>query len=170
MSRRDITDIELIQGSKGIQEDEHDSKNCDPVIEPGYYMRDNHNYSDVVFHLRYCKCTSYNHKTCRDNLKNFRETSVILPTDGISMHRLDCIYELKKLKRHDWEGNERRTRYKYVYTCTCRYPLNPKTARHDPNDRGEFLVYIKYKSQTITFVVLYFVLSKILLKTVLFHN
>lgn len=108
-------------------------------------MWDNYNYSDVVFYLRYCKCIRYNYKICYDNLKNFCEILVLLLMDGIFMYWFDCIYELKKLKRYDWEGNEWRICYKYVYMCICRYLFNLKIVCYDLNDRGEFLVYIKYK-------------------------
>lgn len=171
MSRRDITDFELEEGSIGVEGDIHYTRTCNPIVEVGYYMRGNHTNSDVVFHFRNCRCESYDQETCYHNLEKFRRTWVPLPTDGIFIHRLDCIYELKKLKRHYWEDNKRKKCYKYVYNCTCRYTLNPRTARHDPNDRGEFLVYMKYMSKTIKFVGFYFVLFKILpIKTVLLYN
>lgn len=144
MSRTDITDSELIQGSKGIQEDVHYNKNCDPVIETGYYMRDNYTDSLVVFYFRNCRCGSYDKETCYRNLENFRRTWIPLPTDGIFIHRFDCKQIVAKTKGY-WKENMQREYYKYEYNCICRYTLHPNTHRHEPNDRGEFLIVMKYK-------------------------
>lgn len=143
MIQSDIIDSELTEGSEGIQEDLHYSKSCDPVIKKGFFMRDNNTYSRVVIYFRNCSCASYDQDTCDRNLKKFRRSSVLLPTDGIYIHRPDCEQTVTKRKGY-WKDNMQRTCYKYMYNCFCRYTLKQNTNHHDPNDRGKFLVYIRY--------------------------
>lgn len=39
MSWNDITEHDLVEGSKGVEEDEHDSPRCQPLVENGIYRK-----------------------------------------------------------------------------------------------------------------------------------
>lgn len=137
MSRSEITDSELEMISRGVNGDKHYKETCDPVCEICWYTRGKHIIGQVQALFRKCECGKSDQEICNQVLENLYNGGVQLPTDGISIHRLDCIHKLTKLKQKSKKKNDnvQYEYYKYVYNCTCRYTLEPNTSHHDPNDR-----------------------------------
>lgn len=141
MGQREITDIELNEGSMGVDEDEHYDINCIPVRKFGTYRRGSLVIDpNVLVYFRKCKCGR--HYGCDQVLEQFRTNGVPLPTDGVSVHRPFCSFDLTKREYFGKVNGEQRTYYIYKHACICRYPLNPNTALRALDEGGKFLVYI----------------------------
>lgn len=146
MSQGEITDSELINGSMGVHEDIHDNKtNCKPIPKRAWYSVGSYPVCEVIAYFRYCNCGNYSEAECERILEQFRTTGVRLPTDGLTIHRLGCSYKLTPIPIKYYRNNIQMTGYRYEHKCTCMYTDRPRTAFHDPTNRGEFLVYMYNK-------------------------
>lgn len=143
MGQREITDIELNKGSTGVEGDVHYDTKCIPVKKIGAYSKGLLVIDpNVVGYFRKCKCGR--HKGCDQVLEQFRTTGVSLPTDGVSIHRPGCSFELTikdHFEKDSVEGIQRKY-YIYHHACTCRYTVQPKTAHHMRSDVGKILLYM----------------------------
>lgn len=143
MGQREITDIELNEGSMGVDEDVHYDINCIPVKKIGTYRTGSLVIDpNVLVYFRKCKCGR--HQGCDQALEQFRTNGVPLPTDGVSVHRPGCSFE-RTIRAHfekdSVEGIQRKY-YIYHHACTCRYTVKPKTAHHKRSDWGKILLFM----------------------------
>lgn len=139
MGQREITDIELNEGSMGVDEDVHYDINCIPVKKIGTYRTGSLVIDpNVVYYFRQCKCGR--HQGCDQALEQFRTNGIPLPTDGVSVHRPGCSFErtiTAHFEKDSVEGIQRKY-YIYHHACTCRYTVKPKTAHHKRSDWDRF--------------------------------
>lgn len=138
MGQREITDIELNEGSMGVDEDVHYDINCLPVEKIGTYRKGSLVIvPNVVAYFRKCTCGYYKE---RDQV--WRQSCVTLPTDGVSIHRPTCSFIMTWRKGFKRIDGEQRTCYTYQHACTCRYTRQPNTALRALDEVGKFLVYM----------------------------
>jgi hypothetical protein len=125
MSLCDITDVDLVDGSKGVEAEEHFSSRCKPLMEYGIYMRGFRNIGKVVAYFRYCECEfeeSDSDKTeYKTVLEQFRTSGIPLPTNGVDIHRNNkCSYCVNQREKTDLETGRKKTVYLFHLKCFCK--------------------------------------------------
>lgn len=118
----EITDLDLENGSKGVEGEDHYSTECLPKKKTCRYIRESIDIGKVVGFFRNCQCGKYSEQEGKNLLRNF-ETSVIhLPSDGLDIHRdgRGCYYTYDPLPRKEKVYGVQKTVYAYIMHCSCK--------------------------------------------------
>ena len=115
MTSNDITDFDLENDSNGVDEEIHYSKSCCPIMETGSFKRGGRNIGSIKLFFRNCLCGKFDKNKCSAVLHQFSSSGIILPTDGVDIHRdgAECYYDDPILQI---DNNSQRT---YIYRCHC---------------------------------------------------
>lgn len=126
MSWNDITEQDLVEGSEGVEGEEHYSQKCQPLMENGIYGKGSRAIGNITFYFRNCNCGKYNRAECKRVIQQFRTSSIPLPTHGVDIHRdSQCSYAIPR-ERLIWQGNKQRTVYIFPLHCVCK--TRPRTS------------------------------------------
>ena len=111
MDSNDITDIELNNCSKGVDEEIHYSNKCSPIMQTRIFTRRGGSICSVVVFFRNCHCEKYDANECSRLLE---QSTIQLPTDGLDIHRdgAGCYYA----ENTEIDSRPRRI---YIYRCQC---------------------------------------------------
>ena len=114
MTSNDITNFDLENGSKGVDEEIHYSKFCCPKMKIGTYYEGKKEIGSMKFFFRNCLCGKFDQNKCLKVLEQF-SSYIPLPTDGVDIHRdgEECYYDDPILQ---FDNNSRRI---YIYRCHC---------------------------------------------------
>lgn len=115
MTSNDITDFDLENGSKGVDEETHYQNICGPIMKNGNYRRGGILIGNVRIFFRNCQCGKFDKNQCLAVMQQFSSSSIPLPTDGVDIHRdgAGCYYD-DPIPQFD--NNSQRT---YIYRCHC---------------------------------------------------
>lgn len=120
MNWNDITEHDLVEGSKGVEEEEHDSPRCQPLVENGIYRKGFRAISKVIACFRNCNCGKYSREDCDKVLQQFRTSGIVVPTDGVDIHGDSrCQYFGDPRKKDIWKDQKKETVYIYPLHCKC---------------------------------------------------
>lgn len=119
----EITDSDLENGSKGVEGEDHYSKECIPLHRTGIYIRRSEEIGRIVGFFRNCQCgKKYSKQECKNLLRKFETSTVPLPSDGLDIHREGtvCYYTCDPRPRMEKVDGVQRTVYTCILHCSCK--------------------------------------------------
>lgn len=123
----DISDFDLIEGSKGVEGEDHYSTECVPEKQIRRFNKASNFIGMIVGFFRYCRCGKYNEQECKSLM---RKSTITLPSDGIDIHRdgAGCYYSCDTNPKFVRVNGVQKNLYTYKLHCFCKN--RPMTAHY----------------------------------------